>query len=344
MAPRRAVRQTTSFSDMHTPRPSTLSLLALTLGLAACDDAAPLDLEGAGDAGTGGEGSGGAATTGGTGGGAGPTGGDPGPVEHRDAQGRLLVVQVDSATLRSTVMPILEARCAGPVCHSGTPTADAHLDFSGPLTELTEAEHAANETEVVGFIDFFEPERSDLLRFGAAREGGDPNHPIPAVALSSESEDYATIVAWIRSSVVPIEEPDPGTGGTGGEGGSVVPGGGSTTIPCGGLPDTGRSRYDFAAFQATVGPMLGESCSEAGCHGTQGTAGSFWLKRVESECDAKWNFFAVQWFVDPLDPAASPVLLQPLDPLHGGAEVFHGANDERYTLLRRWIENAWSGR
>jgi hypothetical protein len=329
---------------MHTPRPIALACVALSLALGACDDAAPLDLDGTTDAGAGagGEAAGGSAS-GGSGGSAGPTGGSAGPTEHRDAEGRLLGVMVEAAGLRGTVMPILEARCAGPVCHTGAPAEDARFLFSGPIAELTEAEHGANQTEVVGFIDFFEPEKSDLLRFGAAREGGNPDHPIPAVALSAESEDYATIVAWIRSSVVPIEEPDPGTGGTGGEGGAVVPGG-PTTIPCGGLPDTSRSRYDFATFQATVGPMLGESCSEAGCHGTQGTAGSFWLKRVENECDAKWNFFAVQWFVDPLDPAASPVLLQPLDPLHGGAEVFHGANDERYTLLRRWIENAWSGR
>lgn len=338
---------------IRSARPLNVCVLAAWTALiaVACDDPKPLDLEGssgtddAGAGGSGGESAGGSAS-GGSSGGSSAAGGGAEPAEHRDAQGRLLVVQIDRQGLRDTVLPILDARCAGPLCHTGTPATDARFFFKGPAAELTDAELDAAAAEVADFSDFYAPERSELLRFAASRDGGDPNHPIPAVALSAESADYAAIVAWMQASVVAVEdEPPPvgGAGGAGGEGGATPPGG-PTTIPCGGLPSTSASRYDFATFQSQIDPMLNESCAEAGCHGTQGTAGSFWLVRTESECDAKWNFYAVQWFVDPIDPAASPVLLQPIDPRHGGAEVFHGQNDERYVALRRWIEAAWAGR
>ena len=120
----------------------------------------------------------------------------------------------------------------------------------------TGASAAANRDELAGFIDFFEPEQSALLRYGVSETGGDPEHPIPAAAMDADSADYAAIVAWIRASVVAVETPDPGTGGSGGEGGAAPPVGGPTGIPCGGLPDTSRSRYDFVAYQNGVDAMI----------------------------------------------------------------------------------------
>ena len=39
-----------------------------------------------------------------------------------------------------------------------------------------------------------------------------------------------------------------------------------------------------------------------------------------------------------LRPVESPLLTQPVSPRHGGREVFAGTADERYGVLRRWIE------
>lgn len=339
---------------MHTrplalPRSLMFAALVAVAALAGCDEGAALDLENgnSGDAGPGSGGAqggaGGGASTGGNAanGGAGGAGGASDGL-HYDAEGRLLEVHIDEAGLLATVMPILDTRCGSAICHAGAPAPDKHFKLTMPAAEQTGAVAAANRDELAGFIDFFEPESSPLLRYAISETGGDPEHPIPAKALDADSQDYARIVEWIRASVIAVETPDPGTGGSGGEGGAPDPGG-PTSIPCGGLPDTSRSRYDYATYTESVDPMLGESCADGDCHGTQGIGGSLWLLRAENECDRKWNFFAVQWFVEPLDPAASPILLHPLDPTHGGAEVFHGANDERYTLLRRWVENAWTG-
>ena len=335
----------------HSPQPR-LAALAAVLLLIACDDGASLDLEGMSSADGGGGASASGGSTGGTansGGSAAQSGGSGGGVSNDgpryDAEGRLLQVRIDEAGLVSTVMPILDARCGSPVCHAGAPAPDKHFKLTMPAAEETGASAAANRDELAGFIDFFEPLQSPILRYGVNQSGDDPQHPIPSATLDADSADFAAIVTWIRGSVVAVEAPDPGTGGAGGSGagGSGAGGsGGPTSIPCGGLPDTSRSRYDYDAYQTGVDAMLGESCADADCHGTQGSGGSLWLLRARSACDTKWNFYAVQWFVEPLEPAASPILLNPLNPAHGGAEVFHGANDERYTLLRRWVENAWT--
>ncbi|MSP72516.1 MAG: hypothetical protein EXR76_10115 [Myxococcales bacterium] len=323
-----------------------------TLALAACTEE-PLDLTGAG--------AGARATSdvaeagGGSGSDAAPAGGSPRPTGDaqvwNDDAGRRFVVQVDDEALRSIVLPVLDNRCAGPICHSGRPLpADDDLDLYLPSAGQGPERFATNKAEILEFINFGNPESSSLLTYPRSQEGGQPDHPVagpPTMAVGTR--DYEAILAFIRGSVVEVfEGADGGADGgldmgrtVGGDGMNVPDPPGVNRVPCAALPPPDRTPYDFQRFTGEVNPMLISTCADGRCHGTAASGGNLWLIDSESDCDHRWNFLTIQWFVDPLTPVESLLLQKPLDRNHGGREVFLGVSDPRYGLLKDWIERAW---
>ena len=333
-----------------------ISAVALTtLALAACSEE-PLDLTGAGAA------AGARATSdvaeaggGGSGSDAALAGGSPRPTGDAqvwdDDAGRRFVVQVDDEALRSIVLPVLDNRCASPICHSGRPLpADDDLDLYLPSAGQGPERFATNKAEILEFINFGNPEASGLLTYPRSQKGGQPDHPVegpPTMAV--ETGDYQAILAFIRGSVVEVfEGADGGADGgldmgrtVGGDGMNVPDPPGVNRVPCAALPPPDRTPYDFQRFTGEVNPMLISTCADGRCHGTAGSGGNLWLIDSESDCDHRWNFLTIQWFVDPLTPVESLLLQKPLDRNHGGREVFLGVSDLRYGLLKGWIERAW---
>ncbi|MSP71478.1 MAG: hypothetical protein EXR76_04695, partial [Myxococcales bacterium] len=316
-----------------------ISAVALTtLALAACSEE-PLDLTGAGAA------AGARATSdvaeaggGGSGSDAALAGGSPRPTGDAqvwdDDAGRRFVVQVDDEALRSIVLPVLDNRCASPICHSGRPLpADDDLDLYLPSAGQGPERFATNKAEILEFINFGNPEASGLLTYPRSQKGGQPDHPVegpPTMAV--ETGDYQAILAFIRGSVVEVfEGADGGADGgldmgrtVGGDGMNVPDPPGVNRVPCDALPQPDRTPYDFLRFTGEVNPMLISTCADGPCHGTAGSGGNLWLIESESDCDHRWNFLTIQWFVDPLTPVESLLLQKPLDRNHGGREVFLG--------------------
>jgi hypothetical protein len=299
-------------------------LPCLALGLSACGEE-PLSLEPGGAAGDAGP-VGGATGDAGDGSGGTPPGGGGRPAPADPAT-------FDVDRLQREILPILERGCGQPICHGRTLRDDEHFQFHVPVANSTADDVAADLVEVLLWVDTSAPERSELLQWPLSQSGGVPDHPTPGPVYTTADEDYRAVLDWIVDAVTP-KAPDAGLP-TGGMGGEPASGGG---IPCSALPAPDRTRYDFAAFETTVNPMLLRRCGDGECHGSPGTAGGLWLRAPGDGCEVRWNFLAVQWFVDPTSPADSLILRKPLEVSHGGREVFLGMNDQDYALLKRWVE------
>jgi hypothetical protein len=332
--------------------PSVALVLALAAALAVvgvgCNEE-PLDLDprrdGGGGGGGSGAGGGGGDLDAGPGGGAG--GGGPGVTRDArvDESGVPIEPMPDREAFETEILAILDRRCSSLACHAGPPPRDdsafqMYGSPDNPVFRLTDEQIDANYVEFLAFVDFWNPDQSDILRYPLAGPDGDPPHPTNSgPVFTSASADYLTLRDWIVAATTP-PEPDAGIdmGVPSGDGGMGGSGGG---VPCEALPSTdapGRPAGWMMRFVDEVHPMLVASCSESECHGTPGFGGSLWLQTDDDECGARWNYLAVQWFIDPITPVASPLLTQPVAPQHGGREVFAGTADPRYGLLRRWIE------
>jgi hypothetical protein len=287
----------------------------LVAGALGCGGEA-LDLEGGSDAG---------ATD--AGGGAGGAGGGAAPLPPN--------VEPDREVFRAVVLPILDRRCSTAACHAGPPPRDdAKLQLFGspqnPVDRLTEEQVDANLAEVLAFTDFDDPDASDLLRYPFSSAAGDPVHSTPSPVFFEGSEEAAAIRQWIVDATQE-DEPDAGVG--------PGPSGPDLQVPCGALPDPAGVRGPgwYASFGERVDPMLTSTCTGADCHNVPGMGGGYWLRTGGTDCDRRWNFLMLQWYVDPVTPIDSRILQKPLDPLHGGREVFHGTSDPNFVLLKDWI-------
>ena len=334
------------------PRLLIASLL-VTL-LVGCDEE-PLDLRAKTDGG-----GGGAAPLGG---GVGPGGGTtPGPgggvgeacVDAQCPPGTQCVAgecagdiepMPDRAAFDAEIIAILDRRCSSLTCHAGPPPReDSAFQIFGspdhPAFNLTDAEKDENYREFLDFVDFLNPDRSDILTFPLSDPNGTPSHPTNGPVLTQASADYLTIRGWIVAAVTPPPEPDAGPPDAGDDGdGGVGPSG---AVPCDALPNTdapGRPEGWRTRYIEDIDSMVVSSCGEAECHGAPASGGRLWLRGGAAGCDGGWNYLSVQWFIDPGDPIASPLLVKPLMPDHGGREVFAGTEDPRYVALKLWVED-----
>ncbi len=287
----------------------------LVAGAFGCGGEA-LDLEEKSDAGT--------VDAGGGAGGAGG-GGTPLPSD----------VEPDVEVFRSVVLPILDRRCSTAACHAGPPPrADRKLQLLGspahPVDGLTDEEVGQNLDEVLVFVDFANPDASDLLRYPYSSAGGDPVHSTPSPVFFEGSEEAAAIRQWIVDATKE-EAPDAGVG--------PAPSGPDLEVPCGALPDPSGLRGPdwYASFGERIDPMLTQTCTGADCHSVPGMGGGYWLRVGGTDCDRRWNFLMLQWYVDPVAPIDSRILQKPLEPTHGGREVFHGTSDPNFVMLKDWI-------
>jgi hypothetical protein len=97
---------------------------------------------------------------------------------------------------------------------------------------------------------------------------------------------------------------------------------------------------DFATFDASVNPVLGQRCAAGNCHGSPGNA--MYLTCGDSDEQARWNYFVVSDYVSH-SPRTSEILRRALDPaaggtFHEGGTVFESAQDEDYAALLAWAE------
>lgn len=220
----------------------------------------------------------------------------------------------------SDVAPILERRCASPVCHgvrSPSPEGETvdrarfyvDVDARGRLTDLD----AAYATAKAHLNTVERPEYSRLLRKPLALEaGGSPHeggHPFP----SRDHVDYRTLLAWARSE----------TGG--GEGAS---------------PDTLTPLEQ--RFAETVQPVLRDrGCMVARCHGAlvmfgglkfdapmDGQHGSFSVEQTRSNYHAARANLALGG-----TPSRSRLIVKPL-PLDAGGVIHRGGNDLFFPHVR----------
>ena len=304
---------------------------------------------------------GGAGPTGGgaTGGGSGPTGGTGGVggaiINCETAHDRL-----DWSVFVDEVLPVIDGKCSGPSCHTGGagPRDDGRLTYFGspfrPLADLTDDELDQNFDEVIDFVDLCDPPQSDLLRYPVSFQDGNPSHPTQGPVMFTDEPAYLTRIDWMEAAIAPPPPPMPDAGRPGGnwDAGVDEPDAGNLpnpnpdpqpmegVVPCEALPHPDRlSRYDYGRFDQHINPnVLGPRCGDqAGCHGEPGGGGGLWI-RTSGECSTRWNFLAVQWFVDPRDVINSQLLTEPLDRRHGGQVVFDGQDDPGYVELKIWLE------
>lgn len=125
---------------------------------------------------------------------------------------------------------------------------------------------------------------------------------------------------------------------------------GPPPVPCEALPQVGddlaftdQFRDEFEASDAegvSHNDILVGSCARNGaCHALAGEGDGYYLLEGDEQCYADWNFFATQIYIDMINPPRSPLLTQPRTDLHGGRDVFRGADDPRHVRLLRWIED-----
>lgn len=115
----------------------------------------------------------------------------------------------------------------------------------------------------------------------------------------------------------------------------------STTAP---EPPGGGQTFvlDFAAFETSVAPILtARGCDNLSCHGG-GIRGTFELSPVDDK-DLAFDFAQSRLQVNGTEPAASTLLLKPLDEgaggtAHGGGAAFASPGDPDYQTLLAWIE------
>ena len=100
-------------------------------------------------------------------------------------------------------------------------------------------------------------------------------------------------------------------------------------------------------FTATIQPLLLNSCSTHGCHGSPShgsrAESRFRLLRTHpgrapSRRLTQRNLHAVMQWVDGKNPTASPLLTKPIQP-HGpkNTEIFNDTNIDRYRQLVNWV-------
>lgn len=97
---------------------------------------------------------------------------------------------------------------------------------------------------------------------------------------------------------------------------------------------------DYAAFEGSVNPMLGQRCAAGNCHGSPGN--SMYLTCGDSPEQARWNYFVVGDYVSN-SPRTSEILRRALDPaaggtFHEGGTVFESARDPDYEALLAWAD------
>lgn len=243
----------------------------------------------------------------------------------------------------ATVQPILYEMCASPACHSRAQPvpSDSFFELVGDSPDgLSMAEIMVNFEEFQPrLVNYDQPAQSRALVY---HPEGHRGHFLPGTRA------YQAILDWINDALMP-PEPDPGR-----PDGGLVDMGPAVPLPCDAFPEgpgLGQSLAFREAFtdpsegpvwngeQISLSDMLWTSCGESVCHGAPGAAGGLYLLDPGVSCGAVWNFFTVQWFVDPRSIPASPILSEPVNPGHGGREVFEGTADARYASLRRWLEN-----
>lgn len=97
---------------------------------------------------------------------------------------------------------------------------------------------------------------------------------------------------------------------------------------------------DFATFERSVNPVLGQRCAAGNCHGSAGN--SLYLTCGDSPEQARWNYFVVGDYVS-LTPRTSEILRRALDPaqggtFHEGGTVFASSDEPDYQDLLAWAE------
>lgn len=115
--------------------------------------------------------------------------------------------------------------------------------------------------------------------------------------------------------------------------------------PAGPEPVGGGQTYvlDAEAFAAIVSPILTRKGCDAGgqCHG-DGIRGTYQLSPTSNK-DRDFDFTQSALQVDGHDPAASPLLTEPLDPAWGGTVHavigFDDTSDPDYQAILAWIED-----
>lgn len=98
------------------------------------------------------------------------------------------------------------------------------------------------------------------------------------------------------------------------------------------------SAADFAAFEARVNPVLGESCAASNCHGSP--ANSLHLTCGDTPEQVRWNYFATQDYVS-ADPPLSEIVRRPLaasagGTYHEGGVIFDSTGNDDYRALLDW--------
>lgn len=128
---------------------------------------------------------------------------------------------------------------------------------------------------------------------------------------------------------------------------AVVLGGCTSASPGDPAPPSGGQVYvlDEEAYGTVIAPVLaGKGCDNLDCHGG-GLRGTFQLS-PDDDKDLAYDFAQVVLHVDPENPAASSLLLKPLDPTAGGDVHtapsehfgFMDTTDPDYQAILAWIE------
>ena len=98
---------------------------------------------------------------------------------------------------------------------------------------------------------------------------------------------------------------------------------------------------DSARFEADVAPLLAAyGCNAMECHGG-GIRGTYQLSPPDAR-DLAFDFEQTALQVDAYEPAASPILAEPLAEAAGGTshqhEPFASVDDPDYRAIADWIE------
>lgn len=233
----------------------------------------------------------------------------------------------------ATVQSRLYAECQA--CHNApTPDPDDRVFklITGGPGGLDEAQQTLNAHEALSFMDLADPSQSALVM----------QHTLDGLGPPTSDGLSAALVTWVAPPA-PSASPeacdpvdmavDPPTG---------------DGIACDALPgpdsELGYSdRYwqtyaEGTAAEPSIDETLVTDCATAGCHVSDGAGEGYWLMTEGDTCATRWNFLATQWFVRPADIARSPLLLKPIEEMHGGREVYRGRDDLRFVRLQRWLE------
>lgn len=94
-------------------------------------------------------------------------------------------------------------------------------------------------------------------------------------------------------------------------------------------------------FTSTIQPLLVNSCTTSGCHLSQPSGKlhllRYPLSRPVSRRVTQRNLYSVWQVIDTAQPAASPLLTEPIGP-HGNKEaIFSGRDTVQYRQLKAWV-------